>query len=267
MGCIRREWRALSLVAPSLNLDPHVDPQNAVYPMFVVPENKLSVEDVRKMNSDYYQGTEFDVSLSPEAGPYGNPLNEYNKERPINMYRATYHFIANIKADMPKEAKPLMWIGWGAPDSSYMVPLFATMTKLPPQLSTGSRYGKFDRDSAWWVSSYVQQTATQNYDSAIEEIYAARDPKMAEQYETVIAMQEAAAALSNAGKGDEAVKLLTEYAYNNAIDWHNYWLELGDELYGTYMFNRVDMKRAAYPDWWSEILNNAPRRPVEESAK
>ena len=65
------------------------------------------------MNSDYYQGTEFDVSLSPEAGPYGNPLNEYNKERPINMYRATYHFIANIKADMPKEAKPLMWIGWG----------------------------------------------------------------------------------------------------------------------------------------------------------
>ena len=232
-----------------------------------VPENKLSVEDVRKMNSDYYQGTEFDVSLSPEAGPYGNPLNEYNKERPINMYRATYHFIANIKADMPKEAKPLVWIGWGAPDSSYMVPLFATMTKLPPQLSTGSRYGKFDRDSAWWVSSYVQQTATQNYDSAIEEIYAARDPKMAEQYETVIAMQEAAAALSNAGKGDEAVKLLTEYAYNNAIDWHNYWLEFGDELYGTYMFNRVNMKRAAYPDWWSEILNNAPRRPVEESTK
>ena len=45
------------------------------------------------------------------------------------------------------------------------------------------------------------------------------------------------------------MKLLTEYY--NAIDWHNYWLELGDELYGTYMFNRVDMKRAAYPDWWS----------------
>ena len=261
--CNRREWRALSLVAPSLNLDPNQD----YYPLWVVPEKKLSVQDVFKLNSDYYQGTEYDVSLTPEAGPYGNPLNEYNKERPINMYRATYHFIANIKADMPKEAKPLMWIGWGAPDSSYMVPLFATMTKLPPQLSTGSRYGKFDRDSAWWVSSYVQQTATQNYDSAIEEIYAARDPKMAEQYETVIAMQEAAAALSNAGKGDEAVKLLTEYAYNNAIDWHNYWLELGDELYGTYMFNRVDMKRAAYPDWWSEILNNAPRRPVEESAK
>ena len=262
MGCIRREWRALSLAAPSLNLDPDA----GSWPLYVIPDKKLSVEDVRKINSDYYQGTEYDVSLQPEAGPFGNPLNEYNVERPINMFRATYHFIANIKADMPEEVKPLLWIGWGAPDSSYMIPLWATMTKLPEQLCTGSRYGKFDRNSSWWVSSYVQTTATTNYDSAIEEIYAARDPKMAEQYETVVAMQEAAAALVAAGKNDAAVELLTNYAYNNAIDWHNYWLEFGDELYGTYMFNRIDMNKAPYPQWWSDILNNAPARPVEEAA-
>lgn len=53
-----------------------------------------------------------------------------------------------------------------------MVPLWPCMTKLPSQLCTGSRYGKFDRDSSWWVSSYVQQTASQNYQSAIQEIYA-----------------------------------------------------------------------------------------------
>ena len=41
-----------------------------------MPEKKLSVQDVFKLNSDYYQGTEYDVSLTPEAGPYGNPLNE-----------------------------------------------------------------------------------------------------------------------------------------------------------------------------------------------
>jgi len=262
MGCIRREWRALSLVAPSLNLDPN----DMTYPTYVIPEKKLSVEDVRKMNSDYYAGTEFDVSLTPEAGPYGNPLNEYNTERPINMYRATYHFIANIRADLPKEVRPLIYIGWGAPDSSYMVPLWATMTKLPKQLCTGSRYGKFDRDSSWWVSSYVQQTATQNYDSAIEEIYAARDGRMAEQYKTVADMQAAAAALVEAGNSEAAIELLTNYAYNNAVDWHNYWLEFGDELYGTYMFNRVDMKAAPYPEWWQQILDNAPNKPVEETA-
>ena len=47
--CNRREWRALSLVAPSLNLDPNAD----YYPLYVVPEKKLSVEDIRALNSDY----------------------------------------------------------------------------------------------------------------------------------------------------------------------------------------------------------------------
>jgi len=256
----RREWRALSLVAPSLNLDPEA----GTYPLYVVPEKKLSVEDVRKLNSDYYQGTPYDVSMTPEAGPFGNPLNEYNAERTINLYRTTYQFIANIRADMPKEVKPLLWIGWGAADSSYMIPLWATMTKLPSQLCTGSRYEKYDRNSSWWVSSFVQQTATTNYDSAIQEIYAARDPKMADQYVTVAATQSAAAELSKAGNSEAAVKLLTDYAYNNAIDWHNYWLAFGDELYGTYMHNRIDMKQAKYPDWWSGILNNAPDRPADE---
>ena len=265
MGCKRREWRALSLVAPSLNLDPNADR----YPLYVIPEKKLSVKDVYAMNADYYQGTEFDVSLSPEAGPYGNPLNEYNKERPINMYRATYQLIANIKGWLPNEAKCLVWYGHGAADSTYIVPLWASMTRLPQIYQNGSRFGKFDRDSAWWVASYVQQTATQNYDSAIEEIHAARDPRMDTQYVVAAQMQEAAAALIEAGKTDEAVELLTSYAYNNAQEWHDYWLEFGDELYGTYMFNRVDMKQAPYPDWWKGILDNAPRNPgvTEEAVK
>ena len=258
----RREWRALSLVAPSLNLDP-----NAIeYPLWVIPEKQLTVEDIRQLNSDYYQGTEFDVTLTPEAGPYGNPLNEFHVERTINLYRATYHTIASVNANLPKEAGAMVWIGWGAADSSYIIPLWPSMTKLPEILSTGDRYGKFDRDSAWWICQYVQQTASQNYQSAIQEIYAARDPKLAEQYETVAAKQAAAAALVEAGQTEEAIELLTNYAYNNAIEWHEYWTELGDELYGTYMFNRIDMKQAKYPQWWSDILNAAPNKPVEEAA-
>ena len=180
--CNRREWRALSLVAPRLNLDPTQD----YYPLWVVPEKKLSVQDVFKLNSDYYQGTEYDVSLTPEAGPYGNPLNEYNKERPINLYRATYHTICNVRADLPDEAKCLVWHGYGAADSSFIVPLWASMTELPALYSTGTRYDDFNRESGWWISAYVQQTASQNYRSAIKEIYAARDDRMAEQYETCL---------------------------------------------------------------------------------
>lgn len=258
----RREWRAFDLVAPSLKLDPEA----TRYPLYVIPERKLSVNDVMKLNSDYYQGTKFDLRKSPYAGPYGNVLNEFHKERPINLYRCAYQTIANVKAWLPNEAKCLVWFGYGAADSSYIVPLWPTMTKLPSLFSTGTRYGTFDRNSGWWVNSYVQQTAATNYMSAIEEIHAARDGRLSEQYVLVEQIQNMVAELVKAGKQEEAVSLLTNYAYNNAVDWHNYWLELGDKLYGEYMFGRINMKRAPYPQWWSDILDNAPMRPEEEPA-
>ena len=175
--------------------------------------------------------------------------------------------IANINASLPKEVRSLVWHGFGAADSSFIVPLWASMTRLPELYSIGSRYEKFDRNSGWWIASYVQQTASQNYDSAIETIHAARDPKLAEQYETVASVQKAAAALVEAGNSEAAVELLTSYACNNAEDWYEYWLELGDELYSTYMFDRVDMNEAKYPDWWTQILDNAPDKPVAEAAQ
>lgn len=258
--CNRREWRALSLVAPSLNLDPNADS----YPLYVIPEKKLSVQDVFMLNSDYYQGTEYDVTLTPEAGPFGNPLNYRHKERTINLYRCTYQIIANVKGWLPDEAKCLVWYGHGAADSSFVVPLWASMTRLPKMYSTGTRYDKFDRNSAWWIAQYVQQTASQNYQHAIKTIHEARDPRMAEQYEEVEKMQNAVAALVDAGQSDIAVEMLTDYAYNNAEDWYAYWLDLGDQLYSTYMFDRINMNSAPYSDWWQGILDNAPNRPLED---
>lgn len=256
----RREWRALSLVAPSLNLDPNAD----TYPLWVIPEKKLSVEDIRALNSDYYQGTEFDVSLTPEAGPFGNPLSDKHHERTINLYRTAYLMIANVNASLPQEVRPLVWHGFGAPDSSFIVPLWGSMTRLPELYSTGTRYDSFDRNSGWWIASYVQQTASQNYDSAIEDIHAARDPKLAEQYQTTADVQAAAAALAEAGNSEAAIELITSYACSNAQDWYDSWLEMGDELYAKYMFDRVDMNEAKYPQWWTDVLDAAPDKPVDQ---
>lgn len=261
----RREWRAFDLVAPSLKLDPN----EKRYPLYVIPERKLSVNDVMMLNSDYYQGSDYDLSKQPEAGPYGNVLNEFHKERPINLYRCAYQTIANVKASLPDEVKCLVWFGYGAADTSYLVPLWPTMTKLPSLYATGTRYGVFDRNSGWWVNSYVQQTAATNYMSAVKDIHEARDGRMAEQYVVVEQIQKTVADLIEAGKKEEAMMLLTNYAYNNAVDWHDYWLQLGDKLYAKYMFGRINMKRAKYPQWWTDILNNAPVRPDEapESGK
>ncbi|MEF9894546.1 MAG: C69 family dipeptidase [Clostridia bacterium] len=260
----RREWRAFDLVAPSLKLDPEADR----FPLYVVPEKKLSVQDIFEIKGDYYNGTDYDLSLAPEAGPFGNPIGYNNIERPINMFRTCYVMIANIKADLPDEMKCLVWYGYGAPDTTYLTPLWPSMNELPDLYSIGNRYEAFDRNSGWWTNSYVQQVATINYQSAVKEIHAAREEKMNAQYEIVPMIQEVGAKLIAEGKVAEAKDLITTYACNNAIDWHQKWLALGDDLMGTYMWGKVDMAKGGYSDWWKAAMAATPRNPgfVEEEA-
>ena len=78
---------------------------------------------------------------------------------------------------------------------------------------------------------------------------------------------DAAAALAEAGNSEAAIELITSYACNNAQDWYDSWLEMGDELYAKYMFDRVDMNEAKYPQWWSDVLDAAPDKPVEAPAE
>ena len=52
----RREWRVLSLLAPSLKLDPWAPEQ----PFSVKPDKKLSVYDVMQLTRDKCEGTPFD---------------------------------------------------------------------------------------------------------------------------------------------------------------------------------------------------------------
>lgn len=250
----RREWRAFDLVAPSLNLDPNAKR----YPLWVVPERKLSVQDVYEIKGDYYEGTEYDLSKQPEAGPYGDPLTPQHGERSINLFRTCYLMIANVKEWLPDEVKCLVWYGYGAPDSSYLTPLWPSMKELPEFYRTGNRYETFSRDSGWWISSYVQQMARINYQSAIQDIHSFRNPIMEDIYDQTNEIQTVAARLIRQGKTDTAINLISTYAYNTAVDWKDKWLALGDQLLGTYMWGNKKMSAQKYSAWWKGIMDSAP---------
>lgn len=260
----RREWRGITLAAPSLNSE--LTPDQDSYPLFVTPDEKLSVQDIFEFAGDYYQGTEFDVSKTGYAGDFGNPLSGYNTERTISVRNTCYLFIANIKNWLPDEAKCLVWHGYGAPNSSFLTPLWASQTRLPDLYSNGTRFTKLNRESAWWISSYVQQIATTNYDYAMSVIKETRDARMADQYEYVALLQEQAAAMIEAGNTDAAVKMLTDYACNNAEEWYDIWLDLGDNLFGDMMWGYVNLKRPDLSQWYTDMVNNAGSKPVDDAA-
>ena len=105
----RRQWRALSLMAPSLQLNPWYTDLliEDGYPFSVVPDITLQRNDLMQIMRDTYQGTEFDLSRQPASGPFGC-TDRYDGangcaaigaeedgcfERPIAIYRMAYSFV------------------------------------------------------------------------------------------------------------------------------------------------------------------------------
>jgi len=255
----RREWRVFDLVAPSLKLPPN----QARYPFSVRPDRPLTLEDIRKIQSDYYEGTAYDMTKGPAAGPWGDPIRYVNRggkgsfERSINVQRTYYLHIGQVNASLPEPFRGTSWFAYGAPDTSYLTPLWPIMTELPASLGRGDRYGAFDRESGFWTNIYVQQMAELHYNEAIKQVRAAREPRLRMLYEVTPAILEMAArAYPKDPEG--AINLLTQFGYTNAVAWQRDWLALGDTLLAKYAMGMVDGHTVGYPQWWNEIIGYKP---------
>jgi dipeptidase len=109
----RREWRALSLLAPSLGLDPNSEN----YPLSVRPDQKVTVGDLLDIFRDYYADTPYDMTRrlvvdrdgeavkSPVANPFMNAelreLLGVERERTIASPTATYLTITQSREWLP----------------------------------------------------------------------------------------------------------------------------------------------------------------------
>jgi dipeptidase len=78
----RRTWQIYNLAAPSLKLE--ADRQEP-YPFSIKPDKLISLEDMFRFNRDTFDGSPYDLTKGPAAGPYGNP-NRYDRSRESATY-------------------------------------------------------------------------------------------------------------------------------------------------------------------------------------
>ena len=254
-GCTLREWRVMTLLDADLDIDPYDDPDT--WPLFVTPDEKISVNDVWEICADYYDGTEFSAAESIYAGPYGDVLDAKYVNRPIGVPQATYVQISNIKSWLPEEVRCLVYWGWGTAITQYITPVFASANYLPEHFYTGTRAEGYNEDSGWWVTSSVQTKTQLNFMNAIKDVRAVRDPLIAEQYETTFAIQNAAAKLVNEGDTEAAIALLTSYSENQAKMWHELYKDLSVKLETKYWNERVGMRTGGVTEWWQKNVIDA----------
>lgn len=210
-------------------------------PLYVKPENKLSVHDVMHLMRDHYQGTELDLTKGVAAGPYEMPYRprplvwefegeKYFNERPISTAQTGFSFVSQARSHLPREVGGVLWFGVDDTYFTVYTPMYASMTKAPYNFSKGvGSLSEFTWDSAFWVFNFVSNWAYPRFSVVINEIQKVQNDlegKFLAQQETIDA---SALSLLKNSRG-EAIKYLTDYSVALAEKTYTTWKKLGEDL-------------------------------------
>jgi dipeptidase len=245
LGSRRREWRALSRLAPSLNLDPNAEH----YPLSVKPEKRLSVKDVFDIFRDTYEGTPYDMTRtllkvdrdgkavkSPVANPFMNndylELLKVPSERTIACKRATYLSVTQSRKWLPDAIGGVVWLGYDNPMTTPHTPFYIGIAQMPASYMVDGR-GKFRRDCAWWAFRQASQLATLRWQEMVKDIEAVWRP-MEEKAFADQAKVEAEAVRLLKQDPQQAREFLTKYSNDQANAAVAAYWKLADDLWSKY---------------------------------
>ncbi|MBQ8994245.1 MAG: C69 family dipeptidase [Oscillospiraceae bacterium] len=108
--------------------DAEFTPESDNIPWALVPDRKVTPEDVQYMLSGHYQGTPYDPYTSQETGKRGI-------YRSIGINRTGVTSICQIRSEVPDTVKGIEWICFGSTTYGGMLPVFANVDKIPDYLS------------------------------------------------------------------------------------------------------------------------------------
>lgn len=252
-----RLWRFFNLVATSHKFSPNTP--NMDYPFSVQPDKKLSVQDVMNLTRDKCQGTHLDPTKGIRGGPFSNP-NYYRDTRLISDNRVEYTSLVQCRKWLPNPIGGIVWVAFGAQDTSCYIPLYTGITKIPESFSIGDHW-VLDRKSARWASDYVDFHTQVIYSYAIEDVKKAQAEWEGGAVAGVPGIDKQAQELYLKNQ-PKAIKFLTDYCLDNAERVIKAWWNLGDQLFVKYNHlayyeiekRARDRSRPAFPEWWTKAV-------------
>lgn len=211
-------------------------------PLFIRPNHKVAVQEIKNCMRDEYQGTPLDITQKQAAGPWNSKLRhgslKYNVdsvtywyERPTATQQTGWSFVAQMRANTP--AGGIFWFGVDDAACNVYVPMFCRIQKVPEcfREGNGDLY-TYSATSAWWAFNKVANWAYTKYSRMkpeIEEQQRAWEDKFNAQ---IAGIDERVATMND----EKAVrKYLTRYSCQQAEMVTKAWNELFTYLLVKYL--------------------------------
>ena len=137
-------------------------PHSDNLPWCMIPEKKITIEDVKYIMSNHYQGTPYDPYL--KSGDF----SQKGKFRPIGINRNDVLALVQIRPYMPEEIRSIEWLSFGSNVFNAIVPYYANITKTPEYLENTTLTPS--TDNFYWVNRIIGALCDAHYPSTASHV-------------------------------------------------------------------------------------------------
>ena len=268
-----REWRALSLAAPSLSLRVTGDPLVDRYPFSVKPDRPLNVQRLMAIMRDGYEGTKFDLTehpsfnsqgkKSPLARPWGPTelfdLLDIEPKRALCTPTSGYVFVAQLRDWLPDTFGNCLWFAYGPAYTSCFVPIYAGATDLPNTWDQAPDYTRISRNQVQWNFRLVFSLANNlRYQDAIQDIQQVFSPAEAAFYKIQKYVERTAAEVLRKEGAGGVERFLNAYAEHCLTQVGYAYKELVDYLMFMYLVDHSEVAPPKLPAISAPVIPAIP---------
>ena len=218
-------------------------------PLYVKPKAPLSVQDVKDMMRDHYEGTPLDILGDAGMGPWEMPYRptplsyevdgvKYFNERPISTQQTACVYVSQMRSWLPPYIGGVVWFGNDDTNMVPLTPVYCCAQSVPEcySQSTANTF-RFSTRSAFWVQNWVSNMVYPRYQALFPEVKSVRD-RLESDYNSLQASTEQEAA--SMGE-QEARRFLSDFSHRVAQGMMDEWNTLAQTLIVKY--NDMAVKR------------------------
>jgi dipeptidase len=209
-------------------------------PLYVKPNRKISVQDIKNMMRDHYEGTPLDISQDFGAGPYHAPYRlsplsfkvgdkEYFNERPVSTFQTGFVFVSQMRANKPDAIGGCFWFGTDDANCTVFTPVYCCTDTIPHCYAHIADYATFSWDSSFWIFNWVANMIYPRYDLMIGDLKI-RQKALEDKFNNSQDSIENAASVLYQTNPTAAKRMLTNYTIACAQKAHDTWKTFGEFL-------------------------------------
>ena len=206
-------------------------------PLWIVPERKVSLADMRECMRDHYEGTPLSLDNDPGKGIWNMPYRptpltytvdekKYFNERPISTQQSGFSYVAQLRSWLPRQIGGVLWFANDDGNMAAYTPIYCSNTIQPECYNTpGADALTFSDKNAYWVCNWVSNMVYPRYSQMFGSLKEVRD-SLDNSYMELQPIIEREALKMYAVNESKAVDYLNDYSCEKAQQMLERWKKL-----------------------------------------